>query len=53
MEKELHLTATTTQEELKLYWQSKNVDSAIILPPQYHDYLDIFFKKKADTLSLH
>ena len=33
MEKELHLAVITTQEELKLYQQSKNVDSATILPP--------------------
>ena len=53
MEKKLHLTAITTQEELELYQQSKNVDPATILPPQYHNYLDIFSKKEADTLPLH
>ena len=53
MEKELHLTVITTQEELKLYQQSKNVDSVTILPLQYHNYLNIFFKKEADILSLH
>ena len=54
MEKKLHLTAIiTTQEEFELYWQSKNVDLITILSPQYHKYLDIFFKKEADTLPLH
>ena len=53
MEKELHLTAITTQEEFKLYQQSKNVNSATILFSQYHNYLNVFFKKKADILLLH
>ena len=53
MEKELHLAAITTQEELELYWQSKNIDPATILPSQYCNYLDVFFKKKADILPLH
>ena len=53
MKKKLHLTAITTQKKFKLYWQSKNVDSATILSPQYHNYLNVFFKKKTDILPLH
>ena len=53
MEKELHLAAIITQEELKLYQQNKNIDPATILPPQYCNYLDVFSKKKADILPLH
>ena len=53
MEKELHLTVIITQEKLELYQQSKNVNPATILPLQYHDYLNIFFKKEADILPLH
>ncbi len=53
MEKELHLATSTTQEELELYRERKNVDPAIKLPKQYHDYLDVFSKKEADTLPEH
>ena len=53
MEKELHLTVIITQKKLELYWQSKNIDSITILPSQYHNYLNVFFKKKADILPLH
>ena len=50
MEKELHLVISTTQEELELYRERKNVDPATKLPKQYYDYLDVFSKKEADTL---
>ena len=53
MEKELHLATFTTQEELELYRERKNVDLAIKLPKQYHDYLNVFSKKEADTLPEH
>ena len=53
MEKELHLAVIIIQEELELYWQSKNVNPATILPSQYHNYLNIFFKKEADILPLY
>jgi len=53
MKKKFHLTAFTTQEDLEVYWQSKNVDSIIILSFRYFKFLDIFFKKNVDTLSLH
>ena len=50
MEKELHLATSTTQEELELYRERKNVNPAIKLPKQYHNYLDVFSKKEVDTL---
>ena len=53
MEKELHLIVIITQKELELYQQSKNVDPATILLSQYHDYLNIFFKKNIDILLPH
>ncbi len=42
-----------TQEDLKVYWQSKNVDSVTILSFRYFKFLNIFFKKNVDILSLH
>ena len=53
MEKELHLSATTTPEELEAYRQSKNVDPATLLPERYQEYLHAFSKKKANTLPKH
>ena len=53
MKKELYLTVIITEKELKLYQQSKNIDSVTILSLQYHNYLNIFFKIKADILFLH
>ena len=53
MEKELHLSATITPEELEAYQQSKNVDPATLLPEWYQEYLHAFSKKRADTLSKH
>ncbi len=53
MKKKFHLTAFTTQENLEVYWQSKNVDSVTILSFRYFEFLDVFFKKNVDILSLH
>ena len=53
MEKEIHLAATSTPEELEAYRQSKNVDPLTILPPRYHAYVQAFSKQEADTLPLH
>ncbi len=53
MKKKFHLTAFMTQENLEVYWQSKNVDSVIILSFKYFEFLNIFFKKNVDILSLH
>ncbi len=53
MKKKFHLTAFTTQEDLEVYQQSKNVDSVIILSFRYFKFLDVFFKKNVDILSLH
>ncbi len=53
MKKKFHLTAFTTQEDLEVYWQSKNVDSVTILSFRYFEFLNIFFKKNVDILSLH
>ena len=53
MKKELHLSATTTPEELEAYRQSKNVDPATLLPERYQEYLHAFSKKEANTLPKH
>ncbi len=53
MKKKFHLIAFTTQEDLEVYWQSKNVDSVTILSFRYFKFLDVFFKKNIDILSLH
>ena len=53
MKKELHLSATTTSEELEAYQQSKNIDLTMLLPEQYQKYLHVFLKKEADTLLKH
>ncbi len=53
MKKKFHLTAFTTQEDLEVYWQSKNVNSVTILSFKYFKFLNVFFKKNVDILSLH
>ena len=53
MEKEIHLAAIITQEDLAAYREHKNVDSATLLPKLYTAFLDVFFKKEADTLPKH
>ncbi len=53
MKKKFHLTAFTTQEDFKVYQQSKNVDSVTILSFKYFKFLDVFFKKNVNILSLH
>ncbi len=53
MKKKFHLTAFMTQEDLKVYRQSKNVDSITILSFKYFEFLDVFFKKNVNILSLH
>ena len=53
MKKKFHLIAFMTQENLEVYWQSKNVDSVTILSFRYFKFLDIFFKKNVNILSLH
>ncbi len=53
MKKKIHLIIFMTQENLEIYWQSKNVDSVTILSLRYFEFLNIFFKKNVDILSLH
>ncbi len=53
MKKKFQLTAFTTQKDLEVYQQSKNFDSVIILSFRYFEFLDVFFKKNVDILSLH
>ncbi len=53
MKKKFHLTAFMIQEDLEIYWQSKNVDSVTILSFKYFEFLNVFFKKNVDILSLH
>ena len=53
MEKEIHLAATITQKDLAAYCEHKNVDSATLLLKLYTAFLNVFFRKEADTLSKH
>ena len=53
MEKEIHLAATTTQEDLAAYRERKNVDPATLLPKLYTPFLNVFSRKEADTLPKH
>ena len=53
MNQELHLASAITQEELQAYRDNKNVDPALLLPKSYHEYLDVFSRKDADTLPPH
>ena len=53
MEKEIHLAVTVTQEDLAVYHKHKNVDSATLLPKLYTAFLDVFFRKEANTLPKH
>ena len=53
MEKEVHLAAIITQEDLAAYREHKNVDSATLLLKLYTAFLNVFFRKKADTLLKH
>ena len=53
MKKEIHLAVTTTQEDLAAYCEHKNVNSATLLPKLYTAFLDVFFRKEADTLLKH
>ncbi len=53
MKKKFHVIAFTTQEDLEVYQQSKNINSVTILSFRYFKFLNIFFKKNVDILSLH
>ena len=53
MEKEIHLAATTTQEDLAAYHEHKNVDSATLLLKLYTAFLDVFFRKETNILLKH
>ena len=53
MKKEIHLAVIITQKDLAVYHKYKNVDSATLLPKLYTVFLNVFFRKKADTLSKH
>ena len=53
MEKEIHLAVIITQEDLAAYCEYKNVDSATLLLKLYTAFLDVFFRKEADTLLKH
>ena len=53
MTQALFLATNTTSEELEEYCRCKNVNPATILPKRYHQFLYIFSKKEAHTLSIH
>ena len=50
MKKNIHLTAIITQEDLAVYCECKNIDSATLLLKLYTAFLNVFFRKKTDTL---
>ena len=53
MEKKIHLTAIIIQEDLAAYCEHKNIDSATLLLKLYTVFLNVFFRKEADTLLKH
>ena len=53
MEKEIHLAVITTQKDLAAYYERKNIDSATLLLKLYTAFLNVFFRKEADTLLKH
>ena len=53
MEKEIHLVTIITQEDLAAYHKHKNVDSATLLLKLYTAFLNVFFRKEADSLPKH
>ena len=53
MKKKIHLTVIISQEDLAAYHEYKNVDSATLLLKLYTAFLDVFFRKEADTLPKH
>ena len=53
MKKEFYLTVIITQKDLAAYYKHKNIDSATLLLKLYTVFLDVFFRKKADTLPKH
>ena len=53
MKKEIHLAVIITQKDLAAYCEYKNVDSAILLLKLYTAFLNVFFRKEADTLLKH
>ena len=53
MKKEIHLTVIITQKDLAVYCEHKNIDSATLLLKLYIVFLNVFFRKKADTLLKH
>ena len=50
MEKKFHLAVIITQKDLAAYHEHKIVDSATLLLKLYTAFLDVFFRKKTDTL---
>ena len=53
MKKEIYLTVIITQKDLAVYHEHKNVDSVTLLLKLYTAFLNVFFRKKADTLLKH
>jgi hypothetical protein len=49
MNRALTLRTLITIEELNVYRENKNVDLALLLFKQYHEFLNVFFKKNVDN----
>ena len=50
MKKKIHLIVIITQKDLAVYYEHKNIDSVTLLLKLYTLFLNVFFRKKADTL---
>ena len=53
MKKKIHLTVIITQKDLAAYYEYKNIDSATLLLKLYTVFLNVFFRKKVNTLLMH
>ena len=53
MKKKIYLAIIITQKDLAAYCEYKNIDSATLLLKLYTVFLNVFFRKKDDTLLKH
>ena len=53
MKKEIYLAVIITQKDLAAYCEHKNIDSVTLLLKLYTVFLNVFFRKKTDTLLKH
>jgi transposase InsO family protein len=53
MRQELRLAVSVSPEDLEKYRKSKEVDPALLLPVQYHEFLSVFDRKESYELPPH